>query len=351
MGLLAFLQRRQSDKTSLSSSPSTITLQRTVSKIRSQSDVDLLSRQNTYRQQSQTQASSTTPPATAPSNRESPLPWQSVTIPSSFRSTKRSSSASSSYSDLLLSRTSTALSFSAGGRHVDLLDAHGQIGPSDFRARLQASGSRDYGEDVAERNIGQNGLLLESPAVQRFYATHSAQVVPRRQSTGVAKYRKYASKDIILEDPEAEDAFRPSSRASSIHTARSLPIRRVRVTPIFESPVYTEGRRASVASIGLPKLEEAGSSRKEVDTEESDDAFPPAIPRFRRNEADSGGERPSSSLGCVRRARQSVDVRSAYHMGEPLQQTPTLGDEGANKRPTSRKELLARMNKISGARN
>lgn len=223
------------------------------------------------------------------------------------------------------------------------MDAHGQIGPSDFRARLQASGSRDYGEDVAERNIGQNGLLLGSPAVQKFYATRSAQVVPRRQSTSASKSRKYASKEIILEDPEAEDAHRPTSRASSIHTARSLPMTRVRVTSIFESPVYTEARRASVASIGLPKLEEAGSGRKEVDAEESDDAFPPSIPRFRRSEAETIGERPSSALGSVRRARQSVDVMSAYHMGEPIKEAyaeRTSGQDCINKRPASRERCF-----------
>ncbi|KAJ4159840.1 uncharacterized protein LMH87_007779 [Akanthomyces muscarius] len=354
MGFLAFLQRRQSDKTSLSSSPSTITLQRSstytlpaASKFRSRSDADLVSRNSTYRQQlaheTQAEASGPTPPPTAASSGESPRPWQSETIPSS-NSAKRLSSASSSYSDLLLPRTSTGPgthTFSAAGRHVDLLDAHGQIGPSDFRARLQASGSRDYGEDVAERNIGQNGLLLGSPAVQNFYATRSAQVVPRRQNTSASKYRKYANKEIILEDPEAEDAYRPSSRASSLHTARSLPITRVRVTSIFDSPVYTEARRASVASIGLPKLEEASSSRKEVGAEESDDAFPPSIPRFRRSEAESSGERPSSALGSVRRARQSVDVMSAYHMGEPIKEAPVermFGEDGVNKWPASRNQ-------------
>ena len=124
---------------------------------------------------------------------------------------------------------------------------------------------------------------------------------------------------------------------------------RVRVTSIFDSPVYTEARRASVASIGLPKLEEASSSRKEVDAEESDDAFPPSIPRFRRNEAESSGERPSSALGSVRRARQSVDVMSAYHMGEPIRETPserTFGDDGATKRPASREKLLTKLNGI-----
>ncbi len=240
----------------------------------------------------------------------------------------------------------------AAGRHVDLLDAHGQLLPSDFRARLQASGSRDYGEDVAERNIGENGLLLGSPAVQKFYeTTRSAQqqaAVPRRQTS---KYRRYFTKEVIPEHPDVEDAYRPSSRASSIITARSMPVTRTRVTSIFDSPVCTEPRRGSVASshatlssIGLPTLEEAGSRQDKCAEESDDDAFPPSIPRFRRSEPESsgGGERPSSALGSVRRARQSVDVMSAYNMGEPINETVSpvkkmLGSNGAhNKRPASR---------------
>lgn len=61
---------------------------------------------------------------------------------------------------------------SGGGKvgYVDLLDAQGQLRPADFKTRLQAAGARDYGEDVAERNMGVNGVDLESPAVLAFYA-------------------------------------------------------------------------------------------------------------------------------------------------------------------------------------
>ncbi|KAK0643579.1 hypothetical protein B0T16DRAFT_185688 [Cercophora newfieldiana] len=52
----------------------------------------------------------------------------------------------------------------------DLLDAQSEIRPADFRSRVKASGARDYGEDVADRNIGENGFNLESSPVQAFYA-------------------------------------------------------------------------------------------------------------------------------------------------------------------------------------
>jgi hypothetical protein len=52
----------------------------------------------------------------------------------------------------------------------DLLDAQSEINPADFRTRIKAAGAKEYGEDVAERNMGQNGYELESAHVQAFYA-------------------------------------------------------------------------------------------------------------------------------------------------------------------------------------
>jgi len=73
------------------------------------------------------------------------------------------------------SRTNSLLSES-GSRSKDLLDAQSEIRPADFKSRVRASGARDYGEDVADRNIGENGIELQSPAVQAFYA--QAEVAP-----------------------------------------------------------------------------------------------------------------------------------------------------------------------------
>ncbi|KAI1458034.1 hypothetical protein F4805DRAFT_426360 [Annulohypoxylon moriforme] len=41
-------------------------------------------------------------------------------------------------------------------RFVDLLDAQSFIKPSDFYGRVKATGAKDYGEDVADRNIREN---------------------------------------------------------------------------------------------------------------------------------------------------------------------------------------------------
>lgn len=51
---------------------------------------------------------------------------------------------------------------------VDILDAQGEIKPSNFKSRIQASGTRDYGEDVADRN------MVETSASQRPRAVYSS---------------------------------------------------------------------------------------------------------------------------------------------------------------------------------
>ncbi|KAF4336528.1 hypothetical protein FBEOM_9609 [Fusarium beomiforme] len=52
---------------------------------------------------------------------------------------------------------------------IDILDAQGEFKLSNFRSRVAASGAREYGEDVAERNIGENGVDLNSAAAKAFY--------------------------------------------------------------------------------------------------------------------------------------------------------------------------------------
>lgn len=88
------------------------------------------------------------------------------------------------------SRTSSLLS-ETGSRFKDLLDAQSEIKPADFKSRVRASGARDYGEDVADRNIGENGIELQSPAVQAFYA--QAEVFPVLSNGGRFSHQKSSS--------------------------------------------------------------------------------------------------------------------------------------------------------------
>ncbi|ROT41843.1 hypothetical protein SODALDRAFT_326030 [Sodiomyces alkalinus F11] len=61
-------------------------------------------------------------------------------------------------------------SVSSGHGFVDLLDAQSELRPLNFHCRVRAAGARDYSEDVADRNLGENGVDLTSPQVQAFYA-------------------------------------------------------------------------------------------------------------------------------------------------------------------------------------
>ncbi|KAM0323513.1 hypothetical protein ACHAQA_008794 [Verticillium albo-atrum] len=67
-------------------------------------------------------------------------------------------------------RTNSLHSINTGKGFVDLLDAQSQFVPLQFQTRVKAEGARDYGEDVADRNLGENGTDLTSPQAQAFYA-------------------------------------------------------------------------------------------------------------------------------------------------------------------------------------
>ncbi|KAK3398141.1 hypothetical protein B0T20DRAFT_200697 [Sordaria brevicollis] len=70
------------------------------------------------------------------------------------------------------SRSNSIVS-NAGSRYRDIIEAHSEIKPINFKIRIQATGTRDFGEDVAERNLGENGHNLDSPSVKAFYARSS----------------------------------------------------------------------------------------------------------------------------------------------------------------------------------
>ncbi|RYP64597.1 hypothetical protein DL771_008710 [Monosporascus sp. 5C6A] len=98
--------------------------------------------------------------------------------PSKLAPEVRATSATDHYHTLspripAFARDSTPSLFSSGSAHskgfVDLLDAQSAIRPSDFYGRVRAAGAKDYGEDVAIRNIGQNGVDINSHEAREFY--------------------------------------------------------------------------------------------------------------------------------------------------------------------------------------
>ncbi|KFA49904.1 hypothetical protein S40293_01314 [Stachybotrys chartarum IBT 40293] len=117
---------------------------------------------------------------------------------------------------------------------VDILDAHGSLRPLDFRARIQATGARDYGEDVADRNLAVNGVDLSSPIVQEFYALHGKQDMQIRSNDW--QHPQRATDRRLSQHPQAAEPFRywlpptlkdradrTSIRSSSINSARRKP--------------------------------------------------------------------------------------------------------------------------------
>jgi hypothetical protein len=76
----------------------------------------------------------------------------------------------------------TSVQSISSNRFVDILDAQSEFKPSNFRTRVQATGARDYGEDVADRNIGVNGVNLNSSQVQAFYALTSGSTSPNQSA-------------------------------------------------------------------------------------------------------------------------------------------------------------------------
>ncbi|KAJ9158125.1 hypothetical protein NKR19_g3647 [Coniochaeta hoffmannii] len=112
----------------------------------------------------------------------------------------------------------------SGTGFKDILDAQSEFKPLDFKSRLKASGARDYGEDVADRNIGENGHNLELPQVQAFYAqeTHSDSLRRSKKSQSskggnppaAIVYQKFDSDKQVPEQQDEHTGRPPSSQRS-----------------------------------------------------------------------------------------------------------------------------------------
>ncbi|KAK0672229.1 hypothetical protein QBC41DRAFT_353509 [Cercophora samala] len=147
---------------------------------------------------------------------------------------------------------------SESGRFKDILDAHSELKAPDFRARVKAAGAKDYGEDVAERNMGQNGFDLESEHVKAFYDSHPN--APRsRKSTATLNPR--SSRHTIRETPSSQPqpkwpiappppSIAPSQRSLPKALAGQIPRYKSTETALYADVKTTGGghlkRRVSV---------------------------------------------------------------------------------------------------------
>ncbi|PTB41794.1 hypothetical protein M441DRAFT_138979 [Trichoderma asperellum CBS 433.97] len=220
---------------------------------------------------------------------------------------------------------------------VDILDAQGEIKPSNFKSRIQASGTRDYGEDVADRNMVES---LPSPRTRAVYSSLSGSTLPYRPhgSVSTASSSRYAFRgQSALEYPRDNSISAPgfNGRPSSRHTSiRSRPGSRGRVSPATESfdkvmsfdgndfhdyrpqskmsygQISVTGSRASTPQ-QAPRTADGSYMRDESNTLYDDlrSASPPGVPRYKpRQYSLPSGKFPSGALpGSVRSARENLN--------------------------------------------
>lgn len=65
-----------------------------------------------------------------------------------------------------------SLMCSESGRFRDIFDVYFEFKFFDFWVRVKVVGVKDYGEDVVERNMGENGFDLELEYVKVFYNSY-----------------------------------------------------------------------------------------------------------------------------------------------------------------------------------
>lgn len=206
---------------------------------------------------------------------------------------------------------------------IDILDAQGELKPYDFRSRVQASGSRDYGEDVADRNI--------QPAVAGATLLHGSR---GSASSGSYSRHVYAIPAILDRhrdrfSPKLEPTDRPTSRQASLSCR---PRSRGRISPAVESFDRAGGfgsheihspRLQSKSSYGQISITGSWASTPQQAPRtadgrymrDEDDSFshglsasPPGIPRYKARQCSL----PSSKLlsgpasGSVRSARETM---------------------------------------------
>ncbi|KAH0524080.1 hypothetical protein TsFJ059_008995 [Trichoderma semiorbis] len=198
---------------------------------------------------------------------------------------------------------------------VDILDAQGEFKPYDFRSRLQASGSREYGEDVADRNI--------QPAVTGTTLPYR----PRGSaSTASSSRNAYAVPPIPdryrdLPSPRIE----PSIRSSSRQTVNSRPMSRGKLSPARAEFDVHDHRLQSKSSYGQISISGSRASTPQQAPRTADgrymrdegsafspelrSASPPGVPRYKpRQYSMPSGKVLSGTLpGSVRSAREHLN--------------------------------------------
>jgi hypothetical protein len=226
-----------------------------------------------------------------------PIPAAHSPAPSGTGRFPRSDAASLSLS------TSHSLSdnLNRGPGFVDILDAQGEIRPSDFRSRLQAAGARDYGEDVAERNMGVNGVDLTSSAVTAYYATSSEQPEPGRRSDA---FDLLAQRPRTVTYPKRVDSF---DNVVSLQRDPHSQSRHIKADCELESQTHY---RKSGSPFSSSKHRPSPLNLQPIISNSSSEsaAEPPEVPRSRATSNSQKSWRADKVPASPRWARDSILV-------------------------------------------
>ncbi|KAK1723418.1 uncharacterized protein BDZ83DRAFT_653071 [Colletotrichum acutatum] len=193
---------------------------------------------------------------------------------------------------------------------IDLLDAQSEIKPSGFQSRVKASGARDYGEDVADRNIGENGVDLESDKVQAFYATNGGSPRDRHNGAFAAPARaQFGDKEQTFKPPRRHDSLDNEARTKSLTSASlgQVPFRTnmfnpessLSREPIMESVSETiRGRRRQSLGAYIPTTPSNTTNGRTLSLRKSTaDASGSPSARQHKRRSTLGGEAPLNELG------------------------------------------------------
>lgn len=156
--------------------------------------------------------------------------------------------------------------------HVDLLDAHSLIHPSEtlIRDRVQASGSRSYGEDVADRNMPpelpevlvertetpqESRPLIDSPELKFLKEIHLA----NKRAVGMTDNESTQASIPPSCRSEHEESHVSDNQVNKLAYPHSHPLRSLlsfsneAYRPLKTSTVYDRTRSHSLSKLSQPK--------------------------------------------------------------------------------------------------
>lgn len=245
------------------------------------------------------------------------------------------------YRHPVIARQRSNPSLRASGRGFkDILDARSELKPLDFKSRIKASGARDYGEDVADRNIGENGHNLELPQVQAFYAKATdADLLDKSKCVPMANMSSPYRRDAAVLQPRITKPhpIDPGLRTKSLNSSSAHAYQHQRAVHVSQhSPAEAPGIRHT--SDQRPTTSDAVPYHQLLNAYDARDASPESTSersRVRRL-AYRGG--PPLHFSPLRNALDmSVDgsgVGSPKHrLTSPplLKQKPDVGSQDASK--------------------